>query len=262
MSDSEDSFVGHLLELRQRVMWVLIVWIGSFCVLMPFARELYSWIAAPLLVVLPKNSHMIATQLVASFMVPMKVTLMVAFVVTLPYTFYQVWAFVAPGLYQHEKRLVVPMVLGAVGLFFIGMGFAYKVVAPLMFHFFSAYTTPGVVLMPDMESYLSLILGLLVTFGITFEMPIVVMVLVRASVVSRKQLKDVRPYVILGAFVVAAVVTPPDVISQCLLAIPLCGLYELGIVLSRWTLPRVVEAETLPVVVPENHSSSKSTVVD
>lgn len=243
MSASEDSLVGHLLELRQRLMWVLIAWFGCFFALFPWARDLYAWLAAPLLSVLPKNSHMISTQLVASFMVPMKVTLMIALVVTLPHTFYQVWAFVAPGLYQNEKRLVVPLISGAVSLFFIGMGFAYKIVAPLMFNFFSAYTTPGVTLMPDMESYLSLILGLLVTFGMTFEVPIVVMVLVRTGIVSRKQLKEMRPYVILGAFIIAAIVTPPDVISQCLLAFPLWGLYELGVVLSRWTLPPSSESD-------------------
>jgi sec-independent protein translocase protein TatC len=237
-SDNQgDSFMSHLLELRGRLIWMVAVWLGCFCVFFPWARDIYAWLAAPLTSVLPKNSHMISTHLVSSFMVPMKVTFALAFVVTLPHTLYQVWAFVAPGLYQHERRLIFPLIFGAFSLFFVGMAFAYGIVSPLMFHFFSDYTTPGVTLMPDMEAYLSLILGLLITFGITFQVPIVVMVLVRIGLVTRPQLKSVRSYVILAAFVVAAVVTPPDVLSQCLLAVPLCALYELGIFLSRWTLP-------------------------
>jgi sec-independent protein translocase protein TatC len=260
MQSTEDSLVGHLLELRRRLIWILLVWLGSFFLGVPWARELYVWIATPLLSALPKGSHMITTQLVSSFMVPMKVTLVFSFVVVLPFTFYQAWAFVAPGLYQHERRLIFPLIVGAMLLFFIGMGFAYKIVAPLMFHFFSTYTTPGVTLMPDMESYLSLMLSLLMTFGFTFELPIVVMVLVRSGVVSREQLKAVRPYIILAAFIVAAILTPPDVLSQCLLAIPLCGLYELGLALSKWTLPPPIEEEmagssSVQTIVEERDSS-------
>lgn len=247
---SDDSFMGHLLELRHRLIWVVLVWFACFFAFFPWARDIYAWIASPLTAVLPKNSHMISTQLVSSFMVPMKVTLMLAFVVTLPHTFYQIWAFVAPGLYQHERRLVFPLIFGAFALFFVGMTFAYSLVAPIMFHFFSDYATPGVTLMPDMEAYLSLMLGLLVTFGITFQVPIVVMVLVRIGIVTRQQLQSIRSYVILAAFVVSAVVTPPDVLSQCLLAVPLCGLYELGIQLSRWTQPAKA---SVPVLNKEEH---------
>ena len=242
MSASEESFVSHLLELRHRLIWIFAGWIGCFLILTPWARELYTWLATPLLAVLPVKSQMISTELVASFMVPMKVALMIAGVITLPNTFYQLWAFIAPGLYQTEKRLIFPLVFGAVMLFFIGMTFAYRVIAPVMFYFFSHYSTPGVTLMPDMEHYLSLMISLLMTFGATFEVPIVVLILVRVGLVSRAKLKEVRPYVILAAFIVAAVLTPPDVLSQCLLAIPLCGLYELGIFTSRWFEPKEEQA--------------------
>ncbi len=245
MSASEDSFVSHLFELRRRLIWVFVGWLGCFLILTPWARELYTWLAAPLLAVLPVKSQMISTELVASFMVPMKVALMVAGVITLPNTFYQIWAFIAPGLYQTEKRLIFPLVWGAVMLFFIGMAFAYHVIAPVMFYFFSTYSTPGVTLMPDMEHYLSLMMTLLMTFGATFEVPIVVLILVRVGLVSRAKLKEVRPYIILAAFIIAAVLTPPDVLSQCLLAIPLCGLYELGIFASRWFEPKENHALTL-----------------
>ena len=177
---------------------------------------------------------MIATAVTTPFFVPMKVTMMVAFVLALPNTLYQVWAFVAPGLYAHEKRLIVPLIASSVLLFILGMAFAYFLVFPVVFGFMSSVTPEGVSMMTDIDNYLSFVLGMFLAFGITFEVPVVVILLVRFGIVDIAKLKEARPYVIVGAFVVAAVVTPPDVLSQIMLAVPLWLLYELGIVLAAW----------------------------
>jgi sec-independent protein translocase protein TatC len=237
MSDFEqqgESFLSHLIELRDRLIRALTAIGIAFLPLAFYARELYSVLAAPLLATLPAGGQMIATDVVGVFLVPMKVALMVAFLIALPYVLYQVWCFVAPGLYAHEKRLAIPMVAASVVLFFIGMSFAYFAFFPMVFGFMSQFAPEGVAWMTDIEKYLSFVLTMFLAFGITFEVPIIVIVLTKLGLVSVEKLREWRPYVIVGAFVVAAVFTPPDVISQFMMAIPLWLLYELGIVLSAW----------------------------
>ena len=232
--DSQQTFISHLIELRDRLLRSAIVWIVLFVALFPFANELYSLLAEPMLAKLPKGGQMIATDVVGVFLVPMKVALMVAFLIALPYVLYQVWAFVAPGLYAHEKRLALPLVAASVVLFFVGMAFAYFLVFPTVFGFMAKIAPEGVAWMTDIEKYLSFVLSTFVAFGVTFEVPVIVVVLVGIGVVNIAKLKEIRPYVIVGAFVIGAIFTPPDVISQLMLAIPLCLLYELGILLARF----------------------------
>ena len=214
--------------------------------LFPFAKKIYALLALPLLRVLPQGSTMIATDVTGTFLVPLKVTLMAAFLIALPYVLWQAWAFVAPGLYQHEKRLVLPVLVSSCFFFVLGMAFAYFFVFPLAFGFFASYTPVGVQMMTDIDKYLSFVLTMFIAFGITFETPVVVVVLVRMGVVSLDKLKSVRPYVIVGAFIVGAVFTPPDVISQCMLALPLWLLYELGLFLARFVSRPVAEGDTQP----------------
>lgn len=226
--------VEHLIELRRRLMWTVVGILVCFFGLMPFAQQLYTFIADPLMANLPKDTSMIATDVIAPFFVPVKVTLMAAFLISLPHTLYQIWAFVAPALYQNEKRLITPLVLSSVSLFFTGMVFAYFLVFPVIFKFLAGVTPVGVNMATDIDKYLSFILGMFVAFGTAFEVPIVVILLTKIGVVTTAQLKHARPYVIVGAFVIAAVITPPDIISQTLLAIPLILLYEAGIWLGRF----------------------------
>lgn len=226
--------VEHLIELRRRLMWMIGGILLCFLVLMPFAQQLYTFVAHPLMAALPKGTSMIATEVISPFFVPVKVTLMAAFLLSLPNTLYQVWAFIAPALYQNEKRLVTPLVLSSVILFFVGMAFAYYLVFPVIFKFLTGVTPIGVNMATDIDKYLSFILGMFVAFGATFEVPVVVVLLNRMGILSLEQLKTARPYVIVGAFVVAAVITPPDVISQVMLAVPLIILYEAGLWLCRF----------------------------
>ena len=229
----EETFFSHLVELRDRLIRVLMSVGIVFLCLFPWAKELYALLAQPLLATLPKGGQMIATDVVGVFLVPMKVALMVAFLIALPYVLYQVWAFVAPGLYAHEKRLAFPLVASSVLLFFVGMAFAYFLVFPTVFGFMSKIAPEGVAWMTDIEKYLSFVLSTFIAFGVTFEVPVIVIVLVKMGIVELKTLKEWRPYVIVGAFVIGAIFTPPDVISQLMLAIPLCLLYELGMLLAR-----------------------------
>lgn len=236
---SAQPLIEHLLELRRRLMWTIGGLLLCFLALMPFAQQLYTFVAQPLMATLPAGTSMIATDVIAPFFVPVKVTLMAAFLLSLPHTLYQVWAFIAPALYQNEKRLVLPLVLSSVLLFFAGMAFAYFLVFPLVFKFLAGVTPVGVNMATDIDKYLSFILGMFVAFGATFEVPVVVVLLNRMGVVSLAQLRLARPYVIVGAFVLAAVITPPDVISQVLLAVPLIVLYEAGLWFCRFIRPRV-----------------------
>jgi len=235
---TEDSFLSHLIELRDRLIRALLAVLIVFICVFPWAKELYALLAQPLLASLPKGGQMIATDVVGVFLVPMKVALMVAFLIALPVVLYQVWAFVAPGLYAHEKKLVVPLVVASVLLFFSGMAFAYFLVFPTVFGFMASVAPEGVAWMTDIEKYLSFVLTTFMAFGVTFEVPVIVIVLVRMGVVSIAKLKEIRPYVIVGAFVIGAIFTPPDVLSQIMLAVPLWLLYELGIILARFvTVP-------------------------
>lgn len=227
---SEDSFVSHLIELRDRLIRALLAVLIVFICVFPWSKELYAMLAQPLIASLPKGGQMIATDVVGVFLVPMKVALMVAFLIALPVVLYQVWAFIAPGLYTHEKKLVVPLVVASVLLFFSGMSFAYFLVFPTVFGFMASVAPEGVAWMTDIEKYLSFVLTTFLAFGVTFEVPVIVIVLVRMGVVSIAKLKEIRPYVIVGAFIIGAIFTPPDVISQIMLAVPLWLLYEVGIV--------------------------------
>jgi sec-independent protein translocase protein TatC len=243
----QETFISHLIELRDRLLRAIVsVLVLTLC-LVPWAKEIYSLLAQPLLSALPSGATMIATDVTGTFLVPLKVTLMAGFLIALPYVLYQAWAFVAPGLYQHEKRLAVPVIVSSMFFFAVGMAFAYFVVFPVAFGFFVGYTPPGVQMMTDIDKYLSFVLTMFLAFGLTFETPVVVVVLVRMGVVSLDKLKAARAYVIVGAFVLGAIFTPPDVISQLLLAIPLWLLYEVGLFLARFvsTAKRDSDEETV-----------------
>ena len=242
MNEEVQSILGHLVELRTRFVRIIIGLLVCFLALVAFAQEIYAFVAQPLVDALPVGGSMIATDVIAPFFVPIKVTMMVAFLASLPNTAYQLWAFIAPALYNHEKRLIFPLVASSILLFLIGMAFAYFFVFPVIFKFMASVTPEGVSMATDIDKYLSFILGMFLAFGLTFEVPIIVMVLNRAGIVTLQQLKAARPYVIVGSFVMAAVVTPPDVLSQTLLAVPLCLLYEFGLFMCRFV--RVKKANT------------------
>ncbi|SCK14063.1 twin-arginine translocase subunit TatC [Vogesella sp. LIG4] len=226
----QQPLLVHLLELRSRLIRVAVGLLLTFLVLFHWSGQIYHLLAKPLLEALPKGASMIATEVTAPFFVPLKVTMLVAFLISLPNTLYQLWAFVAPGLYSHEKRLVLPLIISSVVLFMLGMSFAYFVVFPVVFGFLSAVTPAGVAMMTDIDKYLSFVLGMFMAFGVTFEVPVVVVLLNRMGIVSLAKLREGRPYVVVGAFVVAAVVTPPDVLSQVMMAVPLWLLFEAGII--------------------------------
>jgi sec-independent protein translocase protein TatC len=227
-----DTFISHLVELRNRVMKASIAIIVVFLCLMPWAGIIYDWLAMPMMAALPAGSKMIATGVITPFLIPVKVTLLVAFIVALPVVLYQAWAFIAPGLYTHEKKLVAPLVISSSVLFIAGVAFCYFFVFGVIFKFINEFAPKSIAVAPDIESYFSFVMTLFIAFGMTFEVPIVVIVLVRMGIVTVEKLKEIRPYVVVGAFVIAAVVTPPDVVSQLLLAIPLCLLYEAGLLIA------------------------------
>ena len=233
-----ESFIAHLIELRKRLVHSILAVLLTFACLFPFSSRLYAWLAKPLLdKLLPKGGQMIATDVTTPFFVPLKVTLMAAFLIALPFILYQIWRFVAPALYAHEKRLVAPLIFASTVLFFCGMGFAYFVVFPIVFGFITASAPIGVAVMTDIEKYLSFVMSMFMAFGMTFQVPVAVVLLVRMGVVTVAKVRDIRPYIIVGAFVVGAIFTPPDVVSQLMLAIPLCLLYEAGIVVASWSRP-------------------------
>lgn len=244
MSEQTESFISHLVELRDRLLRAVAAVVIVFVCLMPWAGDIYDLLAHPLMVALPEGTKMIATGVVTPFFVPVKVTMMVAFLIALPFVLYQAWAFVAPGLYAHEKRLGLPLIVASSVLFVIGMAFCYFFVFGMVFHFISEFAPKSITPAPDIEQYLSFVLTMFAAFGVTFEVPVVVIVLVRFGLVSIEKLKEARPYVIVGAFVVAAIVTPPDVVSQLMLAVPLCLLYEVGIIVSRFVGGPVRRDET------------------
>lgn len=243
MNDAQDTFISHLIEMRDRLLRAVIAVVILFICLFPWAQDLYALLAKPLLTALPKGGQMIATEVTTPFFVPMKVTLMTAFLLALPWVFYQAWAFVAPGLYQHEKRLAVPLVIASIVLFFIGMAFAYFLVFPVVFGFIVGVAPEGVAVMTDIGKYLDFVMTLFLAFGITFEVPVAVVLLVKMGMVSVAKLREIRPYVIVGAFVIGAIFTPPDVISQFMLAMPLWILYELGILVAALITREAPESE-------------------
>lgn len=235
MNPMEESFFSHLFELRDRLIRALLSIAVVFICLFPWSKELYSLLAQPILAALPQGGQMIATDVVGVFLVPMKVVLMVAFLITLPYVLYQAWAFIAPGLYANEKKLTLSLVVASLVLFLIGMAFAYSLVLPTVFGFMAKVAPEGVAWMTDIEKYLSFVMGTFIAFGVTFEVPVIVIVLVRMGIVELATLREWRPYVTVAAFVIAAVFTPPDIVSQFMLAVPLCLLYELGMLVARFT---------------------------
>ena len=234
MSMQEESFISHLVELRDRLLRSVVAVVAVFLCLMPWAGDIYDVLAAPMMQALPEGTKMIATGVITPFFVPMKVTLMVAFVLALPVILYQAWNFIAPGLYAHEKKLALPLVIGSTLLFLLGMAFCYFFVFGTVFHFIAQFAPKSITPAPDIEQYLAFVMTMFLAFGVTFEIPVFVIILAKLGVVDVAKLQEARPYVIVGAFIVAAVVTPPDVVSQCLLAIPMCLLYELGIFLARF----------------------------
>jgi sec-independent protein translocase protein TatC len=242
MSDQE-SFISHLVELRQRLVRAVGAVLAIFVVLFiyPGSGFIYDLLALPLMNALPEGAKMIATGVITPFMVPVKVTVLVGFMVALPYVLYQAWAFVAPGLYEHEKKLALPLIVASTVLFFLGVAFCYFFVFGKVFAFIHDFAPKSITPAPDIEAYFSFVITMFLAFGITFEIPIVVIVLVRMGIVSVEKLRDARPYIIVGAFVVAAVVTPPDVLSQFMLAVPMCLLYEAGLFLARFIAVRPKE---------------------
>ena len=240
----EESFFSHLVELRDRIIKASIAILVVFISMVYWAPDIFHALADPMLKALPAGAHMIVTDVTGSFFVPIKVTFMAAFVVALPVVIYQIWAFIAPGLYHHEKKLVLPIVISTYTLFLIGMAFAYFLVFPTVFGFMVQYNAPlGADMSTDIDKYLSFAMTTFLAFGFTFEVPVVVVVLVRMGIVTLAKLKEMRPYVIVGAFVVAAVATPPDVMSQLLLAVPLCILFEIGLLIARFYQPKPKEDE-------------------
>lgn len=234
--DSEQSFLSHLVELRARLLKAVAAVLCVLVVLIPFANRLYAWLSKPLLEHLPAGGAMIATDVASPFFAPLKLAFFAAVFIATPFILYQAWAFVSPGLYRHERRLAVPLLASAVVLFYIGCAFAYFLVLPAIFTFMSSVAPAGVAVMPDISRFLDFALVLFLAFGFCFEVPVALVVLVALGVTSPERLVDGRPYAIVGAFIIAAILTPPDVVSQLLLAIPMCILYELGIVASRMVL--------------------------
>jgi sec-independent protein translocase protein TatC len=233
MSEPQETFIAHLIELRDRLLRMVVGFLLAFICLFPFANKLYTLLAQPMLSKLPAGGQLIATAVTTPFFVPMKVAMLAAVVLSLPWMLYQIWGFVAPGLYAHEKRFVLPLVFASTLLFIIGMAFAYFLVFPVVFGFIVGVAPQGVTVMTDIGNYLDFVIGMFLAFGIAFEVPIVVVLLVKLGMVSIEKLKEIRSYVIVGAFVVGAIFTPPDVVSQIMLAIPLWILYEAGIIAAQ-----------------------------
>jgi sec-independent protein translocase protein TatC len=231
-SGGEDTFISHLVELRSRVVKAAAAVLLVFLCLMPFAAHIFDLLASPMIHALPAGSKMIATGVITPFLIPMKVAMLAAFIIALPWVLYQLWAFVAPGLYAHEKRLIAPLVISSSILFILGVAFCYFFVFGVVFPFINNFAPKSVSVAPDIDSYVDFVLTMFFAFGITFEVPIVVIVLVRMGLVPLAKLKQIRPYVIVAAFVIAAVVTPPDIMSQLMLAVPLCLLYEIGLLVA------------------------------
>lgn len=230
---NDQPLMAHLIELRERTVKAAISVLIVFVAMSPFMKEIFDWLSKPLMVALPDGAKLLSTGVVAPFMVPLKVTLFCAFVVALPYVLYQFWAYIAPALYKREKRLALPVIVSSVLMFAVGMAYCYFVVFRMVFQFIAGFSPDSVNFAPDIDSYFSFVITMFFAFGLTFEVPVFVMVLNRVGMASAKRLKKIRPYVIVGAFVVAAIFTPPDVLSQLLLALPLVVLYEFGIVLVK-----------------------------
>ncbi len=231
--DQPQSIISHLIELRTRLMHSLMCVLLVFLMLFYFANDIYEVLADPLMQHLPEGTGMIATDVASPFLAPFKLTLVVSIFVSIPYLFYQLWAFVAPGLYRHEKRLVMPLLVSSTLLFYLGITFAYVAVFPLIFGFFTSAAPDGVTVMTDISSYLNFVLKIFFAFGLAFEVPVATVLLVKTGLTSAQSLADKRPYIIVGSFVLGMLLTPPDVVSQILLAVPVWLLYEVGLLFAR-----------------------------
>ncbi|MEY3862503.1 MAG: hypothetical protein RIR60_869 [Pseudomonadota bacterium] len=241
-----ENFISHLIELRDRLLRTLIGFALVLLMLLPFANKIYSLLAAPLLAQLPSGAQMIATAVTTPFFVPMKVAILAAFIISLPHTMFQAWAFVAPGLYAHEKKFMVPMIVASCCLFLMGMAFAYFLVLPVIFGFIISSAPVGVAVMTDIANYLDFVIGLFFAFGLAFQVPIAVILVVYFGWFDVIQLKAIRAYVVVVAFILGAIFTPPDVVSQFMLALPICMLYELGILLAGF----IAKAKSSEPVMP------------
>ncbi len=241
--DREQTFLEHLIELRSRLLKACVAVLVVLLFLLPFSRQLYALLAAPLTARLPAGSSMIAIDVASPFLTPFKLTLLLAFILAIPAVLYQLWAFVAPALYRHEQRLARPLLYTSVVLFYSGCAFAYFIVFPLMFRFFTRVAPAGVAVMTDISKYLDFVMTLFLAFGITFEVPIATIILVATGITTVKKLTAYRAYVVVGAFALGMVLTPPDVISQTLLAVPMWLLFEVGLLMARILLPAAKDAE-------------------
>ncbi|WP_215398909.1 twin-arginine translocase subunit TatC [Rheinheimera oceanensis] len=241
LNASPDSLLGHLIELRNRLLRCVVAVIIVFAGLAAFAQDIYHILAQPLMAVLPEHSSMIATDVAAPFFAPFKLTFIVAICVAIPYILLQVWQFIAPALYSREKRLMAPLVVSSTLLFYSGIAFAYFIVFPIIFGFFTSVAPEGVTVATDISNYLDFVLKLFFAFGLSFEIPVAILLMVWTGVTTRAELAEKRPYIVVGAFVLGMLLTPPDVLSQTLLAVPMWLLFELGLVLSRFYQPTTTE---------------------
>ena len=235
---AEPRLIDHLIELRARLLRAVAGLFVVLLALLPFANKLYAFFAAPLLAKLPAGGQLIAVEVASPFFAPLKLAFFVALMVSMPWLLYQAWAFVAPGLYQREKRLALPLLVSAMGLFYAGCAFAFFLVLPTVFGFLAKVTPDGVAMMTDINAYLDFVLVIFVAFGLSFELPVAMVIAAAMGWVTPAQLREARGYAIVGVFIIAAIITPPDVVSQLMLAIPMCLLYEVGIVASRWVIRR------------------------
>jgi sec-independent protein translocase protein TatC len=235
---TESRLIDHLIELRARLLRAVTGLIIVFVAFLPFANKLYAWLAKPLLAKLPAGGKLIATGVASPFFAPVKLAFFAALFVAVPWLLYQAWAFVAPGLYQREKKLALPLLASAVSLFYAGCAFAYFLVLPTVFGFLTKVTPEGVAMMTDIQAYLDFVLVIFLAFGASFELPVALVILALLGWVTPQQLRESRGYAVVGVFIIAAIITPPDVVSQLLLAIPMCVLYEIGILAAAWVAPK------------------------
>ncbi len=242
----EQSLLDHLIELRDRLLRMVIAVLVLFVLLFPFSEQIFTAVAQPLLALMPEGTSMIATSVTSPFLVPFKLVLLVAVLLAVPYLLHQLWAFVAPGLYSHEKRLAAPLLVSSVLLFYCGIAFAYFVVFPLLFRFFIAVAPEGVAVMTDIGQYLDFIIAIFFAFGIAFEVPVATFLLILAGATTAENMAKKRPYIIVGAFVIGMMLTPPDVISQSLLALPMWALFEIGLIMSRLFIKPAERDESHP----------------
>lgn len=240
--DQPQPLIAHLLELRNRLLRAVLAVLVVFLALFAFAQDLYEFVARPLMSVLPEGTSMIATEVTGPFLVPFKLAFYASLMLAMPVLLYQAWAFVAPGLYSNEKRFGIPLLVSSVLLFYAGAAFAYFVVFPLLFAFFTSVAPQGVAVMTDIGSYLDFVSALFIAFGLAFELPVALVLLVWAGLVHLQTLKNIRAYVFVGCFIIGMLLTPPDVFSQTLLAVPMWLLYEVGLVVARYVTPREREA--------------------